>query len=220
MTGTGFYEQKRFSPTGLGIVIALHAGAIAAVAVMKGPEIIRYLPVRTTIFDVPIPDDPPEVPPPPIQVDQPRNQVSQVDAPIPVFDLQTAGLEVIGPPVPAPPLPGPIGTASAGTVGEMAPALPPMRIDAAFDPRFADALQPPYPTSEERAQRNGSVRVRVTIGADGRVKSVERVNATSDAFWRATERHALSRWRFRPATVDGRPVESRKELSVLFRIEA
>jgi protein TonB len=95
-----------------------------------------------------------------------------------------------------------------------------MRIDAEFDPRFADAMQPAYPTSEQRAQRDGSVRLRVTIGADGRVKAVERLSATSDAFWRATERHALSRWRFRPATVDGRPVESRKVLSVHFRIEA
>jgi protein TonB len=95
-----------------------------------------------------------------------------------------------------------------------------MRIDAEFDPRFADAMQPAYPTSEQRAQRDGSVRLRVTIGADGRVKAVERLSATSDAFWRATQRHALSRWRFRPATVDGRPVESRKVLSVHFRIEA
>jgi protein TonB len=94
-----------------------------------------------------------------------------------------------------------------------------MRIDAEFDPRFADMIQPPYPPSEERAQREGSVRLRVTIGADGRVKAVERLSATSDAFWRAAERHALARWRFRPATVDGRAVESRKVLSLHFRLE-
>ena len=63
------------------------------------------------------------------------------------------------------------------------------------------------------------MRLRVTIGADGRVKAVQRLDATSDAFWRSTERHALSRWRFRPATVDGRPVESTKVLTITFQIE-
>jgi protein TonB len=62
--------------------------------------------------------------------------------------------------------------------------------------------------------------VRVTIGADGRVKAVQMVSATSDAFWRATQQHALARWRFRPATLDGRPVESTKLMNVYFRIEA
>jgi protein TonB len=47
--------------------------------------------------------------------------------------------------------------------------------------------------------------VRVTIAPDGRVTSVEQVSATSPAFFQATQRHALSRWRFKPATVDGRP---------------
>jgi protein TonB len=44
------------------------------------------------------------------------------------------------------------------------------------------------------------------------------VSATSDAFWQATQRHALSRWRFKPATVDGRPVESSKVLSIRFQL--
>ena len=34
-----------------------------------------------------------------------------------------------------------------------------------------------------------------------------------------TEQQALSHWRFRPATVDGRPVEDSKVMSLVFRIE-
>jgi protein TonB len=63
------------------------------------------------------------------------------------------------------------------------------------------------------------VRVRVTIGVDGRVRAVEQVSATSAAFYRATERQALRHWRFRPATLDGRPVESRLVLEVIFRLQ-
>jgi protein TonB len=64
------------------------------------------------------------------------------------------------------------------------------------------------------------VRLRLTIGADGRVKAVRRLAASSDAFWSATERHARARWRFRPATLDGRPIESSKVMTVFFRIDA
>ena len=62
------------------------------------------------------------------------------------------------------------------------------------------------------------MRVRVLIGADGRVKEIVRLSATSDAFWEATRRRALARWRFRPATEDGRPVESSMTLTVNFEL--
>lgn len=81
-------------------------------------------------------------------------------------------------------------------------------------------LQPPYPASEQRAENEGSVTVRILIGTDGRVKSVEKVRGASDAFFRATEQQALRHWRFKPATVDGRPVESRKVMTVHFRLMA
>jgi protein TonB len=64
------------------------------------------------------------------------------------------------------------------------------------------------------------VTVRLLIGADGRVKAVEKVRAASDAFWRATERQALRHWRFTPAMVDGKPVESRTTVTVHFELTA
>jgi protein TonB len=219
MTGTGFYEQRSFSPTGLGVVIALHAAALGALALAKPAVFVDAVRGPLRIIEIDVPDDPPPVPPPPTpQVESTMPQVTRIDTPATVVDLPFERPVVTSPPAPPPPLPGPAGTAVSGT-GAAVPELPPMRIDAEFDPRFADMIQPPYPPSEERAQREGSVRLRVTIGADGRVKAVERLSATSDAFWRAAERHALARWRFRPATVDGRAVESRKVLSLHFRLE-
>ena len=91
--------------------------------------------------------------------------------------------------------------------------------EAQLDSRYAGDLQPPYPAPELRAQRGGIVRIRLTIAPNGRVTAVQRLAATSDAFWRATERQALGRWRFRPATIDGRPVQGVKEMTVRFRIE-
>jgi protein TonB len=63
------------------------------------------------------------------------------------------------------------------------------------------------------------VTVRIVIGADGRVKQVEKLKATSDAFFRATEQQALRHWRYKPATLDGKPVESRTTVTVRFRLD-
>ena len=222
MTGGGFYERKTMSPGSLAVVVGLHAAALTAVALTK-PTIFQLPDDGPLIVtQIPITPDPPPVPPPPTpRIDTPQPPpVSRLDTPPTVIDLPVPQPPVTGRPVPPPPIPSEtIGAgSSAGFVGT--PQLPPMRIEAQFDPRFADQVQPPYPPSEQRAQREGTVRVQVTIGADGRVKAVRRLSATSDAFWRATERHALSRWRFRPATEDGRPVESTKVLALTFQIEA
>jgi protein TonB len=118
--------------------------------------------------------------------------------------------------------PGPIGNVVADPVPiptpEPVPVPEPVKKEAQL--LGSSSLQPPYPTSEQRAEVEGSVTVRVHIGTDGRVKSVERVRGANDAFFRATEQQALRHWRFKPATVDGRPVESTKTMTVHFRLAA
>ena len=94
-----------------------------------------------------------------------------------------------------------------------------MLTPAGIDDHYANAFQPPYPAAEQRAGQEGVVTVRVLIGVDGRVRQVEQVAAASDAFWRVTERQALGRWRFRPATRDGVPVEQWKTMTVRFRLQ-
>ena len=217
----GFLEQKRASPVGFTLVVAGHAAALAALLLIKGPDILPAGFNPTEIFTVPTPqpDEPP--PPPP----QPRDEVpplpqqpTQIDMIPPVVDRIDTGPVITGDPLPPirDALPeGPIVIPRA----DPEPIREPVRVDARFDPRYADALQPPYPPSEQRAQNEGQVRMRLTIGTDGRVKAVERLSATSDAFWTMAERHARSRWRFRPATLDGRPVESQKVMTLHFRLE-
>ena len=216
MSQGGFFEQKRASPASLAVVVALHVGVLGAVALVKGPAFAPAFFPPTKVTFVPLPEDPPPVPPEPQRVPEPRMTV----APRPIADIPLPPRNPVEP-MPRDPV-GPLGPPTGQGTGPVARAEPPahvpVRRDADFDPRFAANLRPPYPASEQRAQRNGTVRIRVTIGADGRVRAVERVSATSDAFWAAAERQALTRWRFRPATLDGRPVESVKVLTLHFRI--
>ncbi len=219
MTQGGFFERKTASPTGLTIVIAMHAAALGALALIKGPEIIGRPPV-IDLIDIPLPPEPPRDPPPKAEPETPLP---------PVMDRVRPLVET---PIPRPPVadepptvprfelnrPPPMPEIRRDPPPPPLPPRAPVRTVAEIDPRFAGALQPPYPPSELRAERTGTVRVRVTVGADGRVKSIEKISATSDAFWEATERHARSRWRFRPATVDGRPVESTKVMNLMFEL--
>ena len=218
MTEGGFFERKTASPTGLTIVIAMHAAALAAVALMKGPVFVRAQFPPTIAEFIPLPPDPPKNPPPPKVEPQTPLPPSITRVP-PVIDTPVERAELTAGPTVVPDL-APTRRIPEVRRDPPPPPLPPapVRTAAEFDPRFAGALQPPYPASELRAERSGTVRVRVTIGIDGRVKAIEKLSATSDAFWTATERHALARWRFRPATVDGRPVETTKTMNVQFEL--
>lgn len=232
MTANGFLEQRSARPLSFGAVVLLHGAAIAAVLLIKGPGWIRTedKPLVATEVKLRPPPPPVEVPPPPIDKPVPQAPtISRLDVPPRVIPTPVPSIPVASdrPILSSSPVIGSATVPSTAAAARPEPRAevpvrevrPPVRVDSQFDPRFAGALQPPYPASEQRNEREGSVRVRVTIGPDGRVKAVERVSATSDAFWQATQRQAISRWRFKPATVDGRPVESNKILSVHFRLD-
>jgi protein TonB len=205
------------------MVIVLHAAVLSAVMLAKNEYVrIKEPPIVVT----PIPDTPE---PPPIPEPEPDRQAPK----------QKSEIRYVPPEVPAPrrddvvlgertdtPVifdSGPIGTAEP-KIPDPVPLPPPpqplpepVRVEARLDPR--SELQPPYPASEQRAENEGSVTVRIVIGADGRVKQVEKVRATSDAFFRATEQQALRHWRYKPATLDGKPMESRTTVTVRFRLD-
>ena len=223
MSQGGYYQQKRGSPAGLTVVILLHGAAIAALAMANiSVDVAPKVPNPDVIF-IPDPIEPPPAPPEPRPdpktPDQPqhRTRIDQVPPKVPTMPSQ--GPVVDSRPVPEVPYnptpPGRAGIEPARPVPLPVPAQP-VRRDAVMDSR--SELQPPYPASEQRSGEEGTAVVRILIGADGRVQSVEKVRATNDAFFRAAERHALRNWRFKPATVDGRPVEARKTFSLKFEL--
>jgi protein TonB len=219
MYANGFLEERRRSPASLAAVIGLHGAALAAVMMFGTytflPPDRSGLKIITIRPEPPVPP-PDQQPPPDRHPNQPEQHQSRLDTPAVDPPIST-GPTVTGPPQPPqPPVgqPGPVRYAETAT-----PRVPdPVRLAAQVDPNYRDALQPPYPRDMETAGRNGSVRVRVTIGTDGRVSAIEQMSATDASFWRVTERQARSRWRFRPATVDGRPVVSTMVMTVTFRI--
>lgn len=218
MTEGGFFEKRRISPTGVTVVVLLHGAAITALALAKMdmPVMKVFNPLK--IEQIAIEPDPPETPPEPVKAEQRVPRETQIDYVPPVVPTVPKGPVVLHDPTLDPPVfdTKPIPKLETRPAEKLPPQPEPVRVAAQM--RSGD-LQPPYPASELRSGNEGKVTIRVTIGADGRVKRGEKVSATNDAFYRATERHALRAWRFKPATVDGRPVESRQVISVDFRLD-
>ena len=220
MYANSFLDQQRRSPVSFAAVLGLHVAALGAVIMFGTTTFAPQKAGNMTIFDVPIEEPPPpDQPPPPRQQEETPRQVDRVTVTPPVVPTTPSTLttQVTPPTVYHPPVtpPGPVRYAELTT-----PRIPdPVRIAAQVDPRYRDALQPPYPREMETAQREGSVRVRITIGTDGRVTAIEQVGGgANESFWRVTERQARTRWRFRPATVDGRPIVSTMVFTVTFRL--
>jgi protein TonB len=220
---TPMYADRYGQQDGLkpgSVMLALGMTALPIVGLVLSLEVRQILDPVTHLTAVPIAAPKPPPPPDP-QPKPPREAKAAPDEKVfvpplpqipitPIDPVQTT--EKLTPPQP----PMPPGTGDIGTV--VKPQPPSVFTDAGIDSRYANAFQPPYPASEIRAGNEGRVVVRVLIGTDGRVKQVERVSATNDAFFAAAERQALTKWRFRPATKDGVPIEQWKQMSLRFQL--
>jgi protein TonB len=218
MYANGFLQEQRRSPVSLAAVVGLHASAFALLVLYGTTTYVRQLERNPSVINIPLPEDPPPIPPPPPRADRqvPQSPSIPTSTPPDAPPISNNPIQT-GPAQSQPPTVGPVGPVQIAEA--TIPRIPePIHRGAEVDPRFRDALQPPYPREQEAAQREGRVRVRITIGTDGRVTAIEQVASTNESFWRVTQRQALNRWRFRPATVDGRPVVSTMLFTVTFRL--
>jgi protein TonB len=169
----------------------------------------------------PIAADPP--PPPPKPEPKPESKIVDARLPTPAREpvdhtkivVPTAPGDPIATHIDPPPLPPIIaGNGDGGMI--IVPPHVPLIAQPRLDSRYIDGFQPNYPSDERLAGREGRVVVRVLIGTDGRVKQVEQVSAASSAFFEATRKRALEKWRFKPGTRDGVAIEAWQTMSVRF----
>lgn len=210
------YGGGRKSPLGVGGAIAVHAVVVAAFLFMPKEviDLVRRTPPITT-YPVPLP--PPPDPEPaadakaPTKTDVLPQKPTTTDPiiPLPIPDFGPADSEKSSPFD---------GTGTRVVPPPPPPAHVPVLVEASIAPGALPAFQPDYPGAMIRQGLDGSVTVRVTISPEGRVTDIERVSATDESFWLATQRHALRKWRFRPATRDGVAVSSVKLLSIRFTL--
>ena len=211
------FADRRNNPKALLLIIGAHVAALAAVMTAKmDVPITEYVP--TTIIDIYDPPPPDPVTPPPPRPHTPQLPTSStVDQTPPVIPIDAAGPIFQAPPLDPPP-PGPI----VGTSTEYVPPLPihpPVRVAARFNtPEWA--LKPPYPADKRELEQEATLRLRLSIDDRGRVIAVEPLGNVDPAFLAAARKHLIAKWRYRPATEDGRPVHSSTVVTLRFELEA
>ena len=220
MSYVSVYENKTPRSKGLILAGAVHAVIIAAVVAMPGIEVPKTF--DGPIFAFPVPAEKP--PEPVVEQQKPEVEIARPTR-------QTLPDRVTIEPHPDPVIPtsnygdrkiknGSGGIGDAIRIEPIKIAPDPVMIDASLNRRYADDFQPAYPLGQLRREREGTVSVRVLVGTDGRVKDIQLIDSPHEDFWSATRKQALGKWRFTPATEDGKPVESWMTLKVLFQINS
>lgn len=211
-----FSQSHKRSPVSLGAAIAIN-GAVVGALLLANPTFVKEKIKVIEAINIPLVTPPPDPIDPPKPVEQKVAQQAQRETPT-VSDIPIAptGSDFKFPLVDPPLNPG---TGDLGVTRTIDPPHTPVFVGSQIHPRYRDALQPPYPPGMIRAEKEGVVVVRVLVGADGRVKEVQKIEAADDAFFRATVDQAMKRWRFVPATSDGQPVESWRTMTLRFNLE-
>lgn len=81
-------------------------------------------------------------------------------------------------------------------------------------------IPPIYPMQAKRMGVQGWVKVRFVVTARGTVEQVTIVDASPPEVFDHSVTHCVSRWRFRPGTVEGVPVNTWAETTVTFQLES
>jgi len=113
--------------------------------------------------------------------------------------------------LPLPPIP-----AGALAGGEPARPAPLASATSALvePPRLMHRVEPEYPTIAARGHIRGTVKLRISIAADGAVKNVTALSGPPVLIQAAVD--AVRRWRYAPALLHGQPVPAEEEVSIAF----
>jgi len=208
-------RHTKFDPASMGLALALNGTIVIGLIAFAAPHFVHVPDTILKTWNVPL-----EPPPPPLP-DKPITKIEHVVKTTPTVE-PTVPDPVVHFTTPTGPVFQPTPPVEPGTIGGLGgPAvepikLPPVVIGPVRDPRYAANFQPEYPAIERRLGHEGRVVVRVLVGTDGRVKQVQKVSAASDDFFEVTERRALDKWRFKPGTRDGVPIEAWQTVSLSF----
>jgi protein TonB len=216
-TRNSYGSDARHHPVAALFAVGLPAALVVAVAL--SPMIVQTPPESERQIWDPITLEKPK-PPEPQPDAKPQEQptktvIAATDSPLPPLSQDPPVGRTDEPYVP------PAGSGTGTVMPQIIdpPVQPPKLVLAQLDQRYAGLFQPDYPARAQREGIEGVAVVRVLIGIDGRVKAVELVSTDDPAFFEATKRRALTKWRFKAATRGGVPEESWKEMRVRFEIK-
>jgi len=181
------------------VIWALASGLAHKALELVAPPISADIVEEVKKQDLPPPPPPPELERPPVEVPPP-----DVTIDVPVESTTTAIQDVTDKPVARPPAPRP----SVPSTG--------VGMNKGF-PNVDDY----YPGSARRLGQEGTVVVNVCVGPDGKLSkepTVDKSSGTASLDEAAIKLAHAGSGRFKPATVEGKPIEQCTRLPVKFKL--
>lgn len=147
----------------------------------------------------------------------------------PQLDVKTASIPGTGTSTPTPPPVADTAVAEPPPIAMPEPAVEPSPLEPSTgvysavppggtQPEEIDRVMPRYPSSARRAGVGGAVVVRGIVRRDGTIDNVEIIRDLEYGLGEEARR-AVSRWRFRPATHRGEPIDVYYTVTVNFRLQ-
>lgn len=204
------FEWKRSSA--IGATLALHG--LAALAILAPPAFVAMQKTR----DVPVQpitlkrEEPPPPPPPPVLKVEP-------------FRPKAPPVRTVAPPRPEPlrvdpvvtDLPTPQSYPAVADPGPVAPPAGPVET-APSALGYRSMKQVPYPAIAKRQRLEGTVLLRVLVGADGVPQRIDVERSSGHSVLDRAAREAVMTWRFEPGTRNGQPFAAYGLVPIAFRL--
>jgi protein TonB len=144
---------------------------------------------------------PPFIPPVEVNVQQPPPQQNVIAS---ATNVKPASNELARPAPPAAPAPP-------------APPSTGVRTPAVVD--FSTCAKPEWPKSSLRNEETGTVTMAFLIGVDGRVAEAKVVKSSGFRDLDKAAQTGISKCKFKPATVDGKPQEGWQQMQYVWTLE-
>jgi len=206
--------------------VALHAALFMALVtgLESGPQPDTPEPLTIQLLaPEPAPTAPPQPPSPPqLQPEKPAPRAERRARPAPAAPKPAPETRPVpagpAPDVDARPPPAAAQPAPAATPSP-APATAPARTSASEASYASTNRKPPYPRISLSNGDEGTVVLRVLVTAEGTAGAVQVRTSSGFPLLDESARKTVMTWRFKPATVDGKPVAEWYEVPIPFKLQ-
>jgi protein TonB len=236
---SGAHKGKGRKLVSLPVALLLH---VVVIGVVVGASIwfvddVSEPPIPVTFYAA----APPPPPPPPAAAPKPAAPKPETVKPVPVRPSEMTAPTMIPEKIPEPlaapevevpagegveggvegGVPGGVmGGVIGGVVGGTGPGLSdePLRVGGDVKaPQLTNRVEPSYPEAARKARMEGVVILEAIITASGSVEDVKVLKSVNPLLDAAASR-AVSQWRYRPATLNGRAVRVYLTVTVTFNL--
>jgi len=217
----GYQPSRRSGPiAGLasaGVILAAMAALATLNVAAEKKRSIHLTVVQAKELDV----TPPPPPPPQQRLEEPVEQAAPMFIPKTMIALPAPGPTQVALDVPPPPTaPAVAATPKVAVPTGAAAAAPAPSSDPVeggdLSSQVLSAKPPPYPVDARRRREQGTVKLLVLVGPDGRVSDIELASSSGSQALDRAALGAVKRWRWAPQKKGGEPVAVRGYVTIPF----